>query len=114
MFRFGMGQFFHWTLTNASPSQQSIESHFLTQNITFIFIIMLLSINDPSLAQPSKHEQINKNLSPKKEIIVKKTTKIIARPISQRLVTFVHKTMDNLRYSAYKLGGTYFDFSTGV
>lgn len=34
--------------------------------------------------------------------------------IEQRLVAFVHKTVDTLRYSAYKLGGTRFDTKRGV
>lgn len=34
--------------------------------------------------------------------------------ISERLVTFVHKTVNTLRYSTYKFGGTHFDTSRGV
>jgi len=34
--------------------------------------------------------------------------------IEQRLVNFVHKTVDSLRYSTYKLGGTHIDSSQGI
>jgi len=34
--------------------------------------------------------------------------------IEQSLVNFVHKTVDTVRYTAYKLGGSHFDTSHGV
>ncbi|GEM_PF-6691413 len=34
--------------------------------------------------------------------------------VEQRLVDFVNKTVDNLHYSSYKLGGTHFDSERGV
>ena len=34
--------------------------------------------------------------------------------IEKRLVEYVHKTVETVRYSAYKLGGKYFDSSRGI
>ena len=38
----------------------------------------------------------------------------LGHSIGQHLVNLVYKTVDTLRYSAYKLGGTHFDASNGV
>lgn len=38
----------------------------------------------------------------------------IGQRLGQRLVSFVHKTVNTLRYSAYKWGGTKFDTSHGI
>src|SRR5579883_403614 len=60
-------------------------------------------------ASKQYHAQINTNPP-----IVEDPPPGFMASMEQRLISFVHKTVNTLRYSAYKLGGSRFDTSHGI
>ncbi len=99
-----------------------------TKGFIFLFFLLIGIIN-PCFALTHHHKKHHVRHKTHKHIIAcipnRKPDTVIpeetptphrsfAASIGQRLVSFVHKTVDTIRYSAYKLGGTHFDPSRGI
>jgi cell wall-associated NlpC family hydrolase len=80
-------------------NKKSRDVMMLWRKIFIIVFFLLLNGVQTSIAADSSEETLHPGF---------------ISSIEKRLVSFVHKTVSNMRYTAYKLGGSHFDTSRGI